>query len=173
MIQTTKTYFLIVLESRSLKSRCPQALLPSEGSGEILCLFLMFSDRWEPWAPLYFSEFCFHHHGVFPLCVFPYKDHIRFNVCVCACSVVFNSLWPHGLWLIRLLCPWDFPGKNSGVGCHFLLWESSWPRDRIHIPCILCIAGRLHFFFFFNAELVGKSCIRFRATIIQNDLLLM
>ena len=21
----------------------------------------------------------------------------------------------------RLLCPWDFPGKNIGVGCHFLL----------------------------------------------------
>ena len=21
----------------------------------------------------------------------------------------------------RLLCPWDFPGKNAGVGCHFLL----------------------------------------------------
>ena len=21
----------------------------------------------------------------------------------------------------ELLCPWDFPGKNSGVGCHFLL----------------------------------------------------
>ena len=20
----------------------------------------------------------------------------------------------------RLLCPWNFPGKNSGVGCHFL-----------------------------------------------------
>ena len=23
--------------------------------------------------------------------------------------------------LSRLLCPWDFPGKNTGVGCHFLL----------------------------------------------------
>ena len=23
----------------------------------------------------------------------------------------------------RLLCPWDFPGKNTGVGCHFLLQE--------------------------------------------------
>ena len=23
----------------------------------------------------------------------------------------------------RLLCPWDFPGKNSGVDCHFLLQE--------------------------------------------------
>jgi len=22
---------------------------------------------------------------------------------------------------IRLLCPWDFPGKNTEVGCHFLL----------------------------------------------------
>ena len=23
----------------------------------------------------------------------------------------------------RLLCPWDFPGKNTGVGCHFLFQE--------------------------------------------------
>ena len=29
-------------------------------------------------------------------------------------------LWPRGLWPTRLLCPWDFPGKNTGVGCHFL-----------------------------------------------------
>ena len=28
---------------------------------------------------------------------------------------------PHGLWSSRLLCPWDFSGKNAGVGCHFLL----------------------------------------------------
>ena len=28
---------------------------------------------------------------------------------------------PHGLQPTRLLCPWDFPGKNTGVGCHFLL----------------------------------------------------
>ena len=27
----------------------------------------------------------------------------------------------HGLWPIRLLCPWGSPGKNSGVGCYFLL----------------------------------------------------
>ena len=30
-------------------------------------------------------------------------------------------LWPHGLQPTRLLCPWDFPGKKTGVGCHFLL----------------------------------------------------
>ena len=36
-------------------------------------------------------------------------------------SVVSDSLRPHGLWPARLLCPWDFPGKNTGVGCRFLL----------------------------------------------------
>ena len=36
-------------------------------------------------------------------------------------SVVANSLWPHGLQPTRLLCPWNFPGKSTGVGCHFLL----------------------------------------------------
>ena len=44
--------------------------------------------------------------------------------CVCACSVaqiVFNDLRPCGLQSTRLLCPWNFPGKNTGVGCHFLL----------------------------------------------------
>ena len=25
--------------------------------------------------------------------------------------------------LSRLLCPWNFPGKNTGVGCHFLLQD--------------------------------------------------
>ena len=29
-------------------------------------------------------------------------------------------LWPHGLEPASLLCPWDLPGKNTGVGCHFL-----------------------------------------------------
>ena len=28
---------------------------------------------------------------------------------------------PHGLQPTRLLCPWDSPGKNTGVGSHFLL----------------------------------------------------
>ena len=36
-------------------------------------------------------------------------------------SLVFDSLQPRGLEPTRLLRPWDFPGKNTGVGCHFLL----------------------------------------------------
>ena len=36
-------------------------------------------------------------------------------------SVVCNSSRPHGLQPTRLLHPWDFPGKSTGVGCHCLL----------------------------------------------------
>ena len=41
-----------------------------------------------------------------------------------ACSVTqlcLTLLRSHRLQLARLLCPWDFPGKNTRVGCHFLL----------------------------------------------------
>ena len=36
-------------------------------------------------------------------------------------SVVSDYLRPQGLGADRLLCPWNFPGKNTGAGCHFLL----------------------------------------------------
>ena len=31
------------------------------------------------------------------------------------------TLRPHGLWPTRLLHPWDFLGKSTGVGCHWLI----------------------------------------------------
>ena len=52
-----------------------------------------------------------------------------------SCSVVSDSLRPHGLWSTMLLCPWDFPDKSTGVGCHFLLQLYAyncpilWPPD--------------------------------------------
>ena len=36
-------------------------------------------------------------------------------------SVLSNPQRPHGLQPSRLLHPWDFPGKSTGVGCHCLL----------------------------------------------------
>ena len=36
-------------------------------------------------------------------------------------SVVSDSVRPHRQQPTRLLCPWDSPGKNTGMGCHFLL----------------------------------------------------
>ena len=46
------------------------------------------------------------------------------EVCCCCCciaSVVSDSVRPHRQQPTRLPCPWDSPGKNTGVGCHFLL----------------------------------------------------
>ena len=40
-------------------------------------------------------------------------------VCVCVCvytQVMSNSLQPHGLQPARLLCLWNFPGKNTEMG---------------------------------------------------------
>ena len=59
---------------------------------------------------------------VFSLCMYPSIICISL-VCVHVefFSVVSNSLQPYGLQPTRLLCPWDSPGKNTGVGCHALL----------------------------------------------------
>ena len=38
-----------------------------------------------------------------------------------SCSVMSDSLPPFEPWPARLLCPWDFPDKNTGVGSHSLL----------------------------------------------------
>ena len=44
-------------------------------------------------------------------------------VCVCAhvCALSCLTLQTHGQKHSRLLCPWNFPGKSTGVGCHLLL----------------------------------------------------
>ena len=64
-------------------------------------------------------------------------------MCVCVCSVaavVSDSLRPHGLQAARLLCPWDSPGKNTGVGCHALL-QGIFPTQGLN-PHLL---GFLHY----------------------------
>ena len=60
----------------------------------------------------------------FQLLLFPgHRLKLPFT-CMRACEVVSvgsNSFQPYGLQPARLLCPWDFPGKNTGVGCHACL----------------------------------------------------
>ena len=57
-------------------------------------------------------------------------------------SVMPYCLRPHGLWTVKLLRPWDFPGKNTEVGCHFLLQGlfpiQGWNLCLLHFRWILC-----------------------------------
>ena len=47
------------------------------------------------------------------------------------------SLQPHGLQPTRLLCPWDSPGKNTGVGCRALL-QGIFPTQGSN-PRLVCL----------------------------------
>ena len=49
-------------------------------------------------------------------------------------SVVSDSLRPHGLQPSRLLHPWDFPVKSTGVGCPCLLNISQFILQGQHFP---------------------------------------
>ena len=70
------------------------------------------------------------------------------NCCFVAKSCP-TLLQPHELFFTRLLCPWAFPGKNTGVGCHFFSRGSSQPRDG---TLIYCTAGR-----FFTTQLPAPA----------------
>ena len=70
--------------------------------------------------------------GVFNLWNLMLSPGVCVCACVCACmhactcthashSVVSDSLPPHGLQPAKLLCLWNSPGKNTGVGCQSLL----------------------------------------------------
>ena len=51
---------------------------------------------------------------------------------MCSCS----ALWPHGPKSTRLHCLWNFPGKNTGVGFHFLLQGIFPTQDQTHDSCV-------------------------------------
>ena len=55
----------------------------------------------------------------------------------------------------RLLCPWDFSGKKTGVGCQSLL-QGTFPTQGSdpRVSCVSCTAGG-----FFPAEPPGKPII--------------
>ena len=77
--------------------------------------------------------------SIFYLFIPPSKIHWISTICqaLCEASVMSTCLQHYGLLPCRIFCPWDSPGKNTGVGCHALL-------QRIFLtqglnPCLLCL----------------------------------
>ena len=83
----------------------------------------------------------------------PRKDMSSKTFLVCCCCWLVSLIWPFcnpmdcsPLGSMRF--PWDFPCKNTVVGCHFLLWRI-FPTQRLnHVSCLW---GR-----FFTTEPPGK-----------------
>ena len=74
-------------------------------------------------------------------------------------SVVSDSQRPHGLQRTRLLHPWDFPGKSTGVGCHRLLQDSGNKPQTPFIPITMNVKSTGYF-----------SCCSFSAYLITRRL---
>ena len=99
------------------------------------------------------------------------------HVCLhaAAASVVSDSVQPHRQQLTRLLCPWDSPGKNTGVGCHFLLQcmivksesEVAQPCPTLSDPMDCSLLGSfIHGIF--QARVLEWGAIAFSKLIIQS-----
>ena len=85
----------------------------------------------------------------------------------CVCTQSCRALWrPHGLQPARLLCPWSFPGKNTGVCCHFLLqglfltqgWNPHpllWQVDALPLSHLGSPVSATHAKMAFSATLIG------------------
>ena len=86
---------------------------------------------------------------------------IYLSVCLVT-SIVSDSLWTYGLEPIRLLCPWDSPGKNTGVGCHALFQGIFLTQgSNSHLSCLLhwqvgslllAPPGKPHLFIYFGVR---------------------
>ena len=75
----------------------------------LICLFFNMKDE-----ELILSLCLYNNHKYF-------LSGLQIKTCCKVTSVVSNSVRPHRRQPTRLPCPWDSPGKNTGVGCHFLL----------------------------------------------------
>ena len=63
--------------------------------------------------------------------------------CVCVIhSVVSDSLQTHGLYT-RLVCLWNYPGKNTGVGCHSFL-QGTFPTQGLNLGFLHCKQPLFH-----------------------------
>ena len=92
-------------------------------------------------------------HQVFFFCI----PKFCYQVFVVQSHFGIQLLQPREVQSIRLLCPWDFPGKNTAVGCHFLLqgiFHTQGLKPLLPPMQISCIAGR-----FFMAESSRKISI--------------
>ena len=92
-------------------------------------------NYYEPFSLFSQNMFCY----CFASIIIPHLGLELFSVCpmhVCVlshfrCVQLFVTLWT-----VKLLCPWDWPDKNTGVSCHALLQYVLYPQVNIKLLAI-------------------------------------
>ena len=85
------------------------------------------------------------------------------SICTCKCACIYSHSTQLSVAmnsLARLLCPWDFPGKNTGVGCHLLL-QGIVPTQGLNLPLLYWQADSLPL----KAVLSVGKCVHIRMCI--------
>ena len=88
--------------------------------------------------------------------------------CVHACLVASNYFPAPWMVASRLLHPWDFPGKNTGVDCHFLFQAIFPTRDQTLVSCI----GRRILYYWATREALSRTPLFYfhlALIAVQND----
>ena len=87
------------------------------------------------------------------------------------CSVVSDSLWPHGLQPARLLGPWESPGKTTGVVCKALL-QGIFPTQGLN-PGFSHCKQILHHLSYKGSPVKGSvqfSSVQFSLSVVSDSL---
>ena len=88
-------------------------------------------------------------------------------MCVLSHPVMYDSLQPHGLQPARLLCPWDSPGKNTGVGIHSFLLEI-FPTQGLNLGLLHC---RQILYHLLPDPHLDPECMCFASKIFNSEIL--
>ena len=91
------------------------------------CIFI--TENWSLWSYMYMCVYV-----CVWVCIYVYE--VKWSEVTQSCPTLCN---PMNCSLPGFLCPWDSPGRNTGVGCHFLLQEI-FPTQGSNLG--LLIAGR-------------------------------
>ena len=84
-----------------------------------------YTAKWVGYTYTHTYIFFFRFFSIIGITIYSIQFPMLYSRSYLFCSVVSEPQWPHGLQPSRLLHPWDFPGRSTGVGCHRLLWYSS------------------------------------------------
>ena len=98
--------------------RCPSIICWKAIFPTLYCMFTFVQKKKKPHSKYGISVCVWIHQWSI---LSPANRNVYSSFSMHVCSVMLDSLQPSGLKAAKLLCPWGFPGKDTGVGWHFLL----------------------------------------------------
>ena len=126
-----------ILEWAAISFSRGSSFVPREGTF-VSCLAGGFFVTEPPGNTCHTHVYCTYIHAYTHIC----KTYVYVCVCMLSHFSCVQLFVTYALWLAILLCPWNSPGKNTGVDCHALL-QGIFPSQGLNLfPTSACIGRR-------------------------------